>query len=148
MRNRTRMKKIGNLESLELNSVFHNEATEFTPWLAEEANLSLLSDAIGIELSKDFYDKGLERFSLWEEGTLETDDSPQKMIERFNEQLAIGKESKENAEKAKEERKILTQKKKDIRAEIKELEAQLKALGVKAKEIKETKENALRLFDE
>lgn len=44
------MKKIGNLESLELNSVFHNEATEFTPWLAEEANLSLLSDAIGIEL--------------------------------------------------------------------------------------------------
>ena len=113
-----------------------------------EAAIKSHRNAIGIELSEEFYNKGLERFSLWEEGTLETDDSPQKMIERFNEQLAIGKESKENAEKAKEERKILMQKKKDIRAEIKELEAQLKALGVKAKEIKETKENALRLFDE
>ena len=113
-----------------------------------EAAIKSHRNAIGIELSEEFYNKGLERFSLWEEGTLETDDSPQKMIERFNEQLAIGKESKENAEKAKEERKILMQKKKDIRAEIKELEAQLKALGVKAKEIKEAKENALRLFDE
>jgi site-specific DNA-methyltransferase (adenine-specific) len=113
-----------------------------------EAAIKSHRNAIGIELSKDFYDKGLERFSLWEDDVFETDDSTEAMIQRFNEQLAIGKQSKENAEKAKEEKKILTQKKKDIRAEIKELETQLKALGVKAKEIKEIKDNSLRLFND
>ena len=93
-------------------------------------------------LNDEFYNKGLERFSMWDDGVLETDDSPEKMVERFKEQLEIGKVSKENAEKAKEEKKELTKQKKDIRAEIKELEAQLKALGLKAKEIKAIKDNA------
>lgn len=44
------MKRIGNIDELDLCSVFHNEASEFTPWLAEDENLSLLSDAIGVEL--------------------------------------------------------------------------------------------------
>ena len=84
----------------------------------------------------------LERFSAWDDDVFETDDSPEKMIERFQEQLEIGKISKENTEKEKEEKKVLVQKKKDIRTEIKALESQLKALGIKAKEIKEIKDNA------
>ena len=62
--------------------------------------------------------------------------------ERFQKELDAGKEQSKNAKKVKAEQKELQQKKKDIRAEIKALEAQLKALGLKAKEIKEIKENA------
>ena len=107
-----------------------------------EAAIMSHRNAIGIELNDEFYEKGLERFSMWDDGVLETDDSPEKMVERFKEQLEIGKVSKENAEKAKEEKKELTKQKKDIRAEIKELETQLKALGLKAKEIKAIKDNS------
>lgn len=110
-----------------------------------EAAIMSHRNAIGIELNDEFYQKGNERFSLWDSDALETDDSPEEMIKRFNEQLAIGKLSKENAEKAKEEKKVLTQKKKDIREEIKKLEAQLKALGVKAKELKEIKDSAAQM---
>lgn len=106
-------------------------------------------NAIGIELKKEFYDLAInDRFSKWDDSVFETDDSIEKMKERFAEQLAIGKEQSENAKATKEEQKQLVQKKKDIRVEIKELEAQLKALGVKAKEIKEAKDNALRLFND
>lgn len=107
-----------------------------------EAAITAHRNAIGIELNEEFYNKGLERFSLWDDGIFETDDSPEKMVERFQEQLALGQLSKENAVKEKAEQKELNQKKKDIRSEIKELEAQLKALGVKVKEIKEIKDNA------
>ena len=100
-------------------------------------------NAIGIELQKEFYDIANEkRFSMWDDSVFETNDSVDKMKNRFAEQLAIGKEQSENGKKAKEEQKALQQKRKDIRAEIKELEAQLKALGLKAKEIKEIKESA------
>lgn len=107
-----------------------------------EAAIKSHRNAIGIELNQEFYNNGLERFSAWDDDVFETDDSPEKMIERFQEQLEIGKISKENTEKEKEEKKVLVQKKKDIRTEIKALESQLKALGIKAKEIKEIKDNA------
>lgn len=87
-------------------------------------------------------------FDKWDDNVFESSDSFQGMIDRFKEQLAIGEINKEAAKKEKEEQKQLTQKKKDIRAEIKELEAQLKALGLKAKEIKEIKDNSLRLFND
>lgn len=100
-------------------------------------------NAIGIELNKEFYDLAIEkRFSLWDDSVFETDDSVESMKERFQKELDAGKEQSENAKKVKAEQKELQQKKKDIRAEIKALEAQLKALGLKAKEIKEIKENA------
>ena len=43
----------------DLRSVWPHEANDFTKWLAQEENLTLLSDvkAIGVELS--FVDKGL-----------------------------------------------------------------------------------------
>lgn len=31
-----------------------HEALDFTPWLAEEDNLSLLSDAVGLEITNDW----------------------------------------------------------------------------------------------
>ena len=100
-------------------------------------------NAIGIELLKEFYDLAInERFSKWDDSVFESDDSIEKMKDRFTEQLEIGKIQSENAKKAKEEQKALQQKKKDIRAEIKELESYLKGLGVKAKELKEIRENS------
>ena len=108
-----------------------------------EAAIMTHRNAIGIELNQEFYERGLERFSRWDDSVYETDDSPEKMLERYKEQLEIGQANKESKQKEKEEKKELQQKKKDIRAEIKELEAQLKALGLKVKEIKEIKDSAI-----
>ena len=97
-------------------------------------------NAIGIELRKDFYDLAIdERFNKWDDSIFNSDDSIEKMKERFNIELEKGKEQSANAKQAKEEQKQLQQKKKDINTEIKKLEAQLKALGVKASEIKQIK---------
>jgi len=43
-------RNLGQLEAVNLRQVWTNEATGFTPWLAEEANLKLLGDAIGADL--------------------------------------------------------------------------------------------------
>lgn len=61
-------------------------------------------NAIGIELNKEFYELAKEkRFANWTDDIYDTDDSIEKMKERFIEQLAIGKEQSEaaKAEKAK-----------------------------------------------
>ncbi len=45
--------ELGNLERIEdLRLVWKNEAYDFTPWLAEEDNMSILGDAIGIEITE------------------------------------------------------------------------------------------------
>jgi len=44
------MANLGELEKVELRTVWQNEATGFTPWLAEEKNIALLGDTIEIEL--------------------------------------------------------------------------------------------------
>jgi hypothetical protein len=43
-------KNLGRLEKVELRDIWANEAGNFTPWLAEEGNLALLGDTIGIDL--------------------------------------------------------------------------------------------------
>ena len=61
-------------------------------------------NAIGIELNKEFYELAKEkRFANWTDDIYDTDDSIERMKERFTEQLAIGKEQSEaaKAEKAK-----------------------------------------------
>ena len=41
---------LGELERVDLRSVWLNEATDFTPWLAEDSNIAQLGRTIGIEL--------------------------------------------------------------------------------------------------
>lgn len=100
-------------------------------------------NAIGIELLKEFYDLGnTERFDKWDDSVLESDDSVEKMKERFNQQLLLGKEQSEKAKEEKEEQKQLRDRKKELRDEIKKLESELNALGLKKSEIKKIKDNA------
>ncbi len=42
--------KLERLEKIDLRQVWENEAGNFTPWLAEEENLKLLGDTIGLDL--------------------------------------------------------------------------------------------------
>ena len=42
--------KLGRLERVDLRESWKKEGTEFTPWLAKEENIELLSETIGIEL--------------------------------------------------------------------------------------------------
>ncbi len=42
------MKQLGKIEKVDLRSYWQNEATDFTPWLASEENISLLADALGL----------------------------------------------------------------------------------------------------
>lgn len=63
-------------------------------------------NAIGIELNEDFYNLANEkRFSAWDESAFETDDSIEKMKERFAEQLILGKEQSAKAKAEKEAKK-------------------------------------------
>jgi len=41
---------LGQLNNIDVRSLWQNEAYDFTPWLAEEANLALLGSALGLEL--------------------------------------------------------------------------------------------------
>ncbi len=41
---------LGRLTKVDLRSYWKKEDTEFTPWLAQEENIQLLSETIGIEL--------------------------------------------------------------------------------------------------
>lgn len=41
---------LGRLEKIDLRNVWASEAQGFTPWLAQEENLSLLADTVGLEL--------------------------------------------------------------------------------------------------
>lgn len=44
------MKPLGRLEKVDLRIVWTHEANHFTPWLAQENNLALLGDTIGLDL--------------------------------------------------------------------------------------------------
>ncbi len=43
-------KPLGQLKSVDLRNRWSNEALDFTPWLAKEENISLLGEAMGLEL--------------------------------------------------------------------------------------------------
>ena len=42
--------KLGTLKPLDIRKVWKNESADFTPWLAQEENIALLSKALGLEL--------------------------------------------------------------------------------------------------
>jgi Domain of unknown function (DUF4268) len=53
---------LGRLEQVDLRTIWPNEASGFTPWLAKEENLSLLGDTIGIELELEATEKDVGPF--------------------------------------------------------------------------------------
>lgn len=54
---------LGRLEKIEdLRSIWSTEAKDFTPWLAQERNLGLLGDTIGLDLELDSTEKGVGPF--------------------------------------------------------------------------------------
>lgn len=57
-----------NLQQLEeitdLRSIWKNEATDFTPWLAEDDNISILGDAVGLDISVDEQESPVGDFSV------------------------------------------------------------------------------------
>lgn len=56
--------KLGKLEKVDLRNVWKHEALDFTNWLAESENLSLLSDEIGIDISLIQTEASVGKFSV------------------------------------------------------------------------------------
>ena len=55
---------LGRLKQVELRSIWVTEAGDFTPWLAQDDNLRLLGETIGIELEQEAQEKALGPFSV------------------------------------------------------------------------------------
>lgn len=53
---------LGRLEKVDLRDVWTNEASEFTPWLASEENLSVLAETLGLELELEAEEKAVGPF--------------------------------------------------------------------------------------
>lgn len=59
------MLSLGQLKEIkDLREVWPHEALDFTPWLAEENNLSLLSDAVGLEITLDETESNVGDFNV------------------------------------------------------------------------------------
>lgn len=53
---------LGRLSKIELRDVWSSEASDFTPWLAREENLSVLCEALGIDLELEAQEKAVGPF--------------------------------------------------------------------------------------
>lgn len=57
--------QLGKLERInDLRKIWPHEALDFTPWLAEEENLSLLCDAVGIDMTVDETESSVGSFNV------------------------------------------------------------------------------------
>ena len=56
------MTELGRLTRMNLREVWRNEATHFTPWLAQEDNLRLLGETLGIELELEAVEQNVGLF--------------------------------------------------------------------------------------
>ena len=54
--------KLGRIEKVELRTFWKKEDRDFTPWLAQEENIQLLSETIGIELEVQSQEEGVGPF--------------------------------------------------------------------------------------
>lgn len=54
--------KLGTIKKIDLRDVWSSESSDFTPWLAKEENISLLGDAIGLELEVESQEKNVGPF--------------------------------------------------------------------------------------
>ena len=59
---------LGRLEQVDLRSIWSTEDRDFTPWLAEEYNLGLLGNAIGIELALEVQEEAVGSFRPYNAG--------------------------------------------------------------------------------
>jgi len=50
---------LGKLEKVDLREIWQSEAGDFTPWLAQEQNIALLGEAIGIDLEVEAQEKSV-----------------------------------------------------------------------------------------
>jgi len=57
-----KVNELGRLQKVDLREVFATEAGDFTPWLAQEENLKLLGEAIGIDLQLESQEKDVGPF--------------------------------------------------------------------------------------
>lgn len=53
---------LGRLESVDLRTIWNSEASDFTPWLAQENNLTLLGETIGLDLELEGTEKNVGPF--------------------------------------------------------------------------------------
>ena len=53
---------LGRLESVPLRNIWETEAMDFTPWLAQDAHLGILSDTLGLELVLEAQEKSVGPF--------------------------------------------------------------------------------------
>ncbi|HEX3717912.1 MAG TPA: DUF4268 domain-containing protein [Verrucomicrobiae bacterium] len=53
---------LGRLQKIDLREAWSSEAIDFTPWLAQEQNLKLLGETVGIELELESQEKGVGPF--------------------------------------------------------------------------------------
>ena len=59
------MINLGKLKEIkDLRKVWPHEALDFTPWLAEEDNLALLADAVGLEITIDETESSVGDFNV------------------------------------------------------------------------------------
>lgn len=56
------MASLGRLERVDLRNIWISEASDFTPWLAQPNNLSVLADAIGMELELEAQERSVGPF--------------------------------------------------------------------------------------
>ena len=54
---------LGSLEQVPLRKIWPHEAADFTPWLAEEENLALLGQALGLELELEDVERAVGPYS-------------------------------------------------------------------------------------
>ncbi len=53
---------LGKLEKVDLRQIWETEAVDFTPWLAQEDNIKLLGDTVGLELEVEAQEKEVGPF--------------------------------------------------------------------------------------
>lgn len=59
--------QLGKLEKImDLRKVWSHEALDFTPWLAEDDNISLLGDAIGLDITVEETESSVGNFRACE----------------------------------------------------------------------------------
>ena len=56
------MEELGQLIKVPLREFWEGEASDFTPWLADEENISLLGDTIGVELEVEAQERNVGPF--------------------------------------------------------------------------------------